>query len=168
MPIFIIIFKIPLKMCDFAIFYVRQNCYLGAFMEYRQLIEIAFELKENAYAPYTGFKSCAVLLSKNGEVYTGCSIEIAGLVSSVTAVQSAFSNAITSGEKSFEALVLIGGIEEEELDYCPPTGVCRQIIQEFCSPDFKIILARSIQDYIIYTFEDLFPFAFSRKNLLGE
>jgi cytidine deaminase len=137
-------------------------------MEYKQLIEIAFELRENAYAPYTGFKSAAVLLSAGGVIYAGCNVEISALNASSTAVQSAFLNAIVSGERKFSAIAIVGGVDDCELDYAPPTGICRQIIQEFCSNDFKIILAKSNQDFIVYEFEDLFPVPFNKKNVIGE
>ena len=136
-------------------------------MEYKQLIEIAFELRENAYAPYTGFKCSAVLLSQSGEIYAGLNIEISSLNCSLTAVQSAFSSAISSGEKNFSAIVIVGGTSDGEIEYCPPTGICRQVIQEFCSSGFKIILAKSSDDYIVYEFEDLFPVAFCKKNIIG-
>ena len=137
-------------------------------MEYKQLVEIAFELRENSYAPYTGFKCAAVLFSQSGEIYAGANVEISSLNGSLTAVESAFSNAISSGEKKFSAIAIVGGLDDGEIDYCPPTGICRQFIQEFCSSNFKIILARSSEDYIVYEFEDLFPVAFRKKNIIGE
>ena len=136
-------------------------------MEYKQLIQIAFELRDNAYSPYTGFKCASVLLSQRGEIYAGTNVEISSLNCSLTAVQSAFSNAISSGEKSFSAIVIVGGLDDSEIDYCPPTGICRQVMQEFCQSGFKIILAKSSDDYIVYEFEDLFPVAFSKKSLIG-
>lgn len=136
-------------------------------MEYRQLIEIAYEVRENSYAPYSGFKSGAVLVTAEGEVYTGCSMEIASFSSSVCAGQAAFVNAISNGEKNFSVLVLVGGNDDEDFDYCPPSGACRQIIQEFCSSDFIIVLAKSVQEFVIYSFEDLFPVPFSKKQILG-
>ncbi len=137
-------------------------------MEYKQLIEIALELRDNAYAPYTGFKCSAVLLAQSGEIYAGTNIEISSLNCSLTAVQSAFSSALASGEKKFTAIVIVGGVDDAEMDYCPPTGVCRQFIQEFCLNDFKIILARNSDEYIVYEFEDLFPVSFRKKNIIGE
>ena len=137
-------------------------------MEYKQLIEIAFEIRDNAYAPYTGFKCAAVLLSQSGEIYAGTNVEISSLNCSLTAVQSAFTNALAGGEKKFSAIVIVGGLDDGEIDYCSPTGICRQFIQEFCLSDFKIILARTSEDYIVYDFEDLFPVAFRKKNLIGE
>jgi cytidine deaminase len=138
-------------------------------MDYKQLIEIAFEMRENAYAPYSGFKSGAALLTADGDVFTGCNIEVASFTPSVCAGHSAFINAISNGVKNFKALAIIGGADDsDEFDYCPPSGVCRQVIQEFCNPEeFVVILARNINDFAVYTFEDIFPIAFSKKTLIG-
>ena len=138
-------------------------------MDYRQLVQIAFEVRDNAYAPYSGFKSGAALLTQDGEVFTGCNIEIASFTPSVCAGHSAFINAITAGNNKFMALALVGGPDDLEfLDFCPPSGVCRQVIQEFCNPEtFEIVLARSVNDFSVFTFVDLFPIAFSKKNVIG-
>ena len=138
-------------------------------MDYKQLVEIAFEARENSYAPYSGFKSGAAILTADGEVFTGCNIEIASFAPSVCAGHSAFINAITSGYKNFLAIAIVGGPEDlEPLDYCPPSGICRQVIQEFCNPkQFEVILARSVNEFTILSFEDLFPIAFSKKHVIG-
>ena len=137
-------------------------------MDFKQLVGIAFEIRENAYAPYSGFKSGAALLSESGNIYVGCNMEIAGFSSSVSAEHSAFINAISNGEKTFKAIAIVGGSEGEELDFCPPNGAGRQVMQEFCSNcNFKIILAKSLNECVIYTFEDLFPIAFGKKNVIG-
>ena len=138
-------------------------------MDYKQLVEIAFEVRENAYAPYSGFKAGAALLTAEGEIFTGANVEIASFSPSVCAGQAAFINAITAGYKNFVAIAIVGGPDDVELlDYCPPSGVCRQVIQEFCNPlNFEIVLAKTINDFTVLTFEDLFPFAFTKKNVIG-
>ena len=137
-------------------------------MDYKKLVEIAFEARENAYAPYSGFKSGAALLTAEGEVFTGCNIEIASFTPSICAGHASIINAINSGYKNFVALAIVGGPDDvDSLDFCPPSGVCRQVIQEFSKSGFKIILAKSSDDYIVYEFEDLFPVAFSKKSLIG-
>ena len=137
-------------------------------MDFKQLISIAFEIRENAYAPYSGFKSGAALLSDTGNVYVGCNMEIASFTPSVSAEHSAFINAISNGEKRFTAIAIVGGSEGEELNFCPPSGVGRQVMQEFCQgSNFKIILAKSLSECVIYNFEDLFPVSFGKKNVIG-
>ncbi|MCD7841530.1 MAG: cytidine deaminase [Lachnospiraceae bacterium] len=56
---------------------------------------------------------------------------------------------------------------EMELDsFAPPCGVCRQVMAEFCDPEnFRIILARSLQDYQSYTLKELLPLNFGPKDL---
>lgn len=138
-------------------------------MDYKQLVQIAFEVRENAYAPYSGFKSGAALLTKDGEVFTGCNIEIASFTPSVCAGHSAFISAINAGCRDFSAIVIVGGPADlDYLEFCPPSGVCRQVIQEFCNENtFEVVLARSVNEFTVFTFVDLFPVAFSKKNVIG-
>ncbi len=138
-------------------------------MDYKQLVQIAFEVRENAYAPYSGFKSGAALLTSDGEVFTGCNVEIASFTPSVCAGHAAFINAINAGCNEFSAIAIVGGPEDmDELDFCPPSGVCRQVIEEFCSnKPFEVVLAKNVNDFTVFSFEDLFPIAFSKKIIIG-
>ena len=137
-------------------------------MDYRHLVELAFEVRESAYAPYSGFKEGAALLCENGEVFTGCNIEVASFTPSVGAGQAAIINAVLNGNRKLHVIAIVGG-SDENLDYCPPSGVCRQMMEEFCDRDtFQIILAKSIGEYVVYSFDDLFPVPFSKKNVIGE
>ena len=135
----------------------------------KELYSLAEKAAQGAYAPYSGFFVGAALLSADGRVFTGCNIEIASFTPSVCAGHSAFINAITAGNNKFTALALVGGPDDLEfLEFCPPSGVCRQVIQEFCNPEtFEIVLARSVNDFSVFTFVDLFPIAFSKKNVIG-
>ena len=63
---------------------------------------------------------------------------------------------------------IAGGKEDAtELDYCPPCGVCRQVMSEFCKDDFKIFLVKSETEYKEYTLTELVPERFTPNNLLG-
>ena len=56
---------------------------------------------------------------------------------------------------------IAGGKENgSEPDYCPPCGVCRQVMREFCENSFEIILARSETDYRITSLGELLPESF--------
>lgn len=50
------------------------------------------------------------------------------------------------------------------LEECPPCGICRQALSEFCGPDFPVILAKSEDDYHIYSLGELMPHAFVLEN----
>ena len=55
---------------------------------------------------------------------------------------------------------------KDEFDYCAPCGVCRQVMAEFCDlDDFQVILARSEDDYKIYSVNDLLPLSFTGKDI---
>ena len=131
------------------------------------LIEMALEARKLAYAPYSKFKVGAALLAKNTMIYKGCNIENASYPATNCAERTAFFSAVSEGQKEFEAIAIVGGSEKSDnLEYCPPCGVCRQVMREFCDPKtFEIILAKSKTDYKVYTLEDLLPMGFGPENL---
>lgn len=132
----------------------------------RKLIRVAKEYRKKAYTPYSGFKVGAALLTDNHEIIGGCNIENAAYTPTNCAERTAFFKAVSEGKRDFLAIAIVGGKGEEPEDFCAPCGVCRQVMTEFCAPKtFLIILARSEEDYMIYTLEELMPFGFSGKNL---
>lgn len=131
-----------------------------------ELIEKAIKMQDMSYAPYSHFHVGAALLSKNGQIFTGCNIENAAYGPSNCAERTAIFKAVSEGVKDFEAIAIVGGPEDKDgkatiEDFCPPCGVCRQVMSEFCKKDFKIILAKSPENYKIYTLEELLPLSFS-------
>jgi cytidine deaminase len=129
-------------------------------MEYKTLIKEALHARAFSYAPVTGFKVGAALLTKSGKVFTGCNIENAALTPANCAERTAFFKAVSEGERDFAAIAVAGGYGDTPVDYCPPCGVCRQVMAEFCGPDFFVITAKSEEDYKTYTFGELLPEAF--------
>lgn len=136
-------------------------------MDYVRLIELALNARKQAYTPYSGFQVGAALLTKSGKIYTGCNIENAAYTPTNCAERTAFFKAVSEGEREFEAIAIVGGAKEaKSLDFCPPCGVCRQVMMEFCKPsEFQIILGRSKEEYKIYTLEELLPLGFGPAQL---
>ena len=136
-------------------------------MKLEQLVEIAYEAREMSYAPYSQFKVGAALLAKSGKIYKGCNIENAAYTPTNCAERTAFFKAISEGERKFVAIAIVGGKEKEEnLTFCAPCGVCRQVMMEFCDPkEFQIILGRGIKEYKIYLLDELLPLGFGPENL---
>ena len=127
----------------------------------------ALEMRSRAYTPYSHFRVGAALLCKDGSIYTGCNIENAAYTPTVCAERSAFFRAVNEGKREFEAIVICGGKDGILTDYCAPCGVCRQVMREFCDPKtFKIILAKSEDEYKEFTLEELLPLGFGPENLL--
>lgn len=84
----------------------------------------------------------AALLTGTNRVFTGCNIENASFGLTVCAERVAVYNAVSSGEKDFQALAVIGDGE----DYCRPCGACRQVLAEF-GGDILIIMANKEKQY---------------------
>ena len=127
----------------------------------KQLIEISIEQLKYSYTPYSGFKVGAALLAKNGRVYTGCNIENAAYTPTNCAERTAFFKAVSEGRRDFTAIAIVGNKRGEAGDYCPPCGVCRQVMAEFCKADFEILLAKDTENWKSYTLEQLLPERFT-------
>ena len=127
----------------------------------KDLISKAIKMLEYSYVPYSHFHVGSALLSKNGTIYTGCNIENAAYGPSNCAERTAVFKAVSEGVKEFEAIAVVGGPDGRIKDFCPPCGVCRQVLAEFCTRDFKVILAKSIDEYKVFTLEQLLPESFS-------
>lgn len=135
-----------------------------------RLIGEALEARKMAYTPYSHFQVGAALLTVDGKIYRGCNIENAAYTPTNCAERTAFFKAVSEGERRFAAIAIVGSAEDAKtLDFCAPCGVCRQVMEEFCDENaFEIVLARSVDEYEIYTLGEIFPKGFGPKNLKGE
>lgn len=132
---------------------------------YQMLISKAMKARMGAYAPYSKYYVGAALITNEKVVYTGCNIENASFGATNCAERTAFFKAVSAGERAFKAIAIVGGPVDSEEDtvfseYAYPCGVCRQVMQEFCEPDFVIIVAKSLEDYKVYTLKELLPYGF--------
>ena len=136
-------------------------------MEKQQLIREAIAARKRSYSPYSHFRVGAALLGKSGKIYTGCNIENAAYTPTNCAERTAFFKAISEGEKEFEMIAIVGGpAKSARTDYCPPCGVCRQVMAEFCDPQaFRVLMARTETDYRECSLEEVLPFGFTKEEL---
>jgi len=130
----------------------------------KELIKAAILAAQNSYSPYSGFKVGAALLTDDGKVYLGCNIENAAYGPSNCAERTAIFKAVSEGHKKFKAIAIVGGKDGDFKDFCPPCGVCRQVMSEFCDKDFKIILGNKNLEYKVYTFGELLPHSFELED----
>ena len=135
-------------------------------MTERELIRLAFAAMEKAYAVYSDHKVGAALETASGKVYTGCNIENAAFGPTVCAERVAFFKAISEGERDFTRIAVVGGKGGEVNSYFVPCGVCRQVMAEFCDDNFSVIIAKSEDDYLSKTLNDLLPCRFSPQHLV--
>ena len=130
------------------------------------MINKAFEMLDFSYAPYSHFHVGAALLTSDGKIFTGCNVENAAYGPSNCAERTAVFKAVSEGFKEFSAIAIVGGAENADgktdaSDFCPPCGVCRQVLAEFCKKDFKIILAKANGERKTFTLGELLPESFS-------
>ncbi len=124
------------------------------------LIDIAKEVRERAYAPYSNFKVGAAVETEDGNVYTGCNVESASYGLTVCAERVAIWKGISRGETKFSRIAVVVDTE----DLTPPCGVCRQIIWEFCG-DVPVILSNLHGKKETLMMGELLPRAFDSKFL---
>ena len=132
-----------------------------------ELILEAKKAREMSYAPYSHFKVGAALLTKDGKLYHGCNIENAAYTPTNCAERTAFFKAVSEGVREFDKIAIVGAMKGiEKPDKCPPCGVCRQVMMEFCNPKtFKIILSDEKDNIYEYTLEEILPMGFGPDNL---
>ncbi|HHV97781.1 MAG TPA: cytidine deaminase [Clostridiaceae bacterium] len=128
-------------------------------MKYEELVKIASEEKHKAYAPYSGFKVGAAVVTGTGNVYTGVNIENASYGATNCAERTAVFKAVSNGERKIDLVA----ISSESDDYIFPCGICRQVLAEFGHKDTKIICSKNNGDFIVFKLEDLLPHAFYLK-----
>ena len=139
----------------------------GINMDIKELINEAIEARKFSYCPYSGFAVGAALLSKDGKVFKGCNIENASFGPTNCAERTAFFKAISEGVMEFDAIAVVGAKAGDTIDgFAYPCGVCRQVMEEFCEPkSFKVIVAKSVDEYREYNLVDLLPCGFGPKDL---
>lgn len=135
-------------------------------MDYRALIEEAKIARKSSYCPYSHFAVGAALVLEDGRIIHGCNIENASFGATNCAERTAIFKAVSEGKKNFKAIAIVGGpVDEEAKEFCPPCGICRQVMMEFCDPKtFEIVLAQN-DEIKTYTLEEILPEGFGPSNL---
>ena len=134
--------------------------------EKKELIRTALQARQNSYSPYSGYQVGAALMTRDGQIYTGCNIENAGYTPTVCAERTAVFKAVSEGKFSFKGIAIVGGKKSGELQYAFPCGVCRQVLREFTDPsEFTVLVAKNEEDYVERTLEELLPDSFGPDNL---
>ena len=129
------------------------------------LCAAAIEAMGKAYAPYSGYKVGAALLTTDGKVYTGCNIENASYTPTVCAERTAIFKAVSEGDRDFAMIAICGGKDGVITGSFPPCGVCRQVMAEFCSKDMPVLMVSGVDSHTAVTLGDLLPYAFGTEYI---
>ena len=130
-------------------------------MENKELIKLAIEAKQNAHVPYSHFKVGTALLTKSGKVYQGANMECSSYGMTVCAERVALVKALYYGEKNFEKIAVVGGVEDE-LTYTTPCGACRQFLADF-GIELEVIMGYMEENELkekVFKLKELLPESF--------
>ena len=125
-----------------------------------QLMNLAIEAKERAYAPYSGFRVGAALVTESGTVFTGCNVENCSYGLTCCAERCALFTAIGQGSRLFKKLVIVSDGPKP----ATPCGACRQVLFEFAS-ELPLISVSETGETIEANLKDLLPQPFTRQTL---
>ena len=126
----------------------------------RDLLTKAVEARENALAPYSGFKVGAAIQTGGGRIYTGCNIENISYGLSICAERVALWKALSEGAHEFSEMAIVTGADI----LTSPCGACRQLLWEYCG-DITIHLhsLKGLNEQ--HRLADLFPYPFDNRSL---
>ena len=120
------------------------------------MIRLALEARDRAYAPYSGFRVGACLRAESGRLYAGCNVENASYPEGQCAEASALGALVLGGDRRIlEAVVVADGP-----DLCPPCGGCRQRLMEMAGPETPVHLCAPGGERRTVLLGELLPLAF--------
>lgn len=128
-------------------------------MDAKELMKMAIEARQNAYAPYSHFAVGAALLAESGKVYTGCNIENASYGLTCCAERNAIFAAVGAGERRFKMLAVAADSPKP----VAPCGACRQVIAEFGIP--LVVMGNLKEKTKTMTAEELLPYGFGQESM---
>lgn len=126
-----------------------------------ELIELAKQVRELAYAPYSKFRVGAVVECRDGRTFTGCNVENSSYGLTMCAERVALGKAVSEGASDFIRIAVIADAHAP----VPPCGACRQVISELCGPQTEIVMVNLNGRLETHTVAQLLPEAFDRSFL---
>ncbi|MBO9396654.1 cytidine deaminase [Shimia sp. R9_1] len=127
----------------------------------KSLETLAFEVRENAYAPYSNFKVGAAILSEGGVKYAGCNVENIAYPEGTCAEAGAIAAMVAAGETRLTEVFVVADSKQP----VSPCGGCRQKLAEFGGKDTKVTLANLEGVRVSMTMAELLPGAFGTDHM---
>lgn len=128
------------------------------------LLKAAIAIRENAHAPYSGFKVGAAIRSSTGKIHTGCNVENAAYPLGTCAEGGAISAMIAAGDTEIAEILVVA----DAPGIVSPCGGCRQKIAEFATPNVPVIMCNISGERQETTIGALLPFAFAKTDMERE
>lgn len=126
-----------------------------------ELIALAAEARELAYAPYSHYNVGAAVRSSDGRLWTGANVENVSYGLALCAERSAVAKMVNAGQTAVTEVAVV------TLDGGTPCGMCLQTLLEFAAdPEAVIVVTKSARsgEQRSFTLSELIPHGF-RTNL---
>ena len=119
------------------------------------------EAMSKAYVPYSNYPVGALIVTDNGNTYTGCNVENASYPLGNCAEASAIASMVIGGEKKIKTIYVMTKNDEGGI----PCGGCRQRIREFSDSNTQIMMCSpdGVQQRI--NLSELLPNSFGPEHL---
>ena len=114
-----------------------------------------------AYVPYSNYPVGALIVTDNGNTYSGCNVENASYPLGNCAEASAIASMVIGGEKKIKTIYVMTKNDEGGI----PCGGCRQRIREFSDSNTQIMMCSpdGVQQRI--NLSELLPNSFGPEHL---
>jgi len=134
-------------------------------MNHEDLVAAATRARDNAYAPYSDFRTGAALLTDDGTVHVGALVENLVFGVAMCAERVSLFSAVAAGAGKPEVLALVAPPTAGERTY--PCGTCLQVAIELGGPGLLVLAASpEIPGFDSKTIDELGPGIPRRKRLL--
>ena len=119
------------------------------------------EAMSKAYVPYSNYPVGALIVTDNGNTYSGCNVENASYPLGNCAEASAIASMVIGGEKKIKTIYVMTKNDEGGI----PCGGCRQRIREFSDEHTQIMMCSpdGVQQRI--NLSELLPNSFGPEHL---
>lgn len=119
-------------------------------MNWTPLIELAWQTRDRAYAPYSSFHVGAAVQDAQGNIFTGCNVENLSFGLTICAERAAIATAIAAGSRDLRAVVVVADTDTP----ISPCGACRQVMAEFGITEIRLCNRR---EHLDFSLEQLLP-----------
>lgn len=121
----------------------------------QELFSIALKASEKSYSPYSHFPVGAALFMNDGSIITGVNVENRSFGATNCAERTAVFSAVAAGYKTFKAIAIATPVADYPVGPC---GICRQVLSEFAPAETPVIFGCSVENQVITTLGELYPF----------
>lgn len=121
-----------------------------------KLLEIAKDMQNKSYSPYSMYRVGVALLCEDGTIITGCNVENISYGATICAERTAFVKAISEGKKKFSKIAI--SVSGDEIG--TPCGICSQFMSEFVDANFEVICGNNKGEFKKFKFSEILPISF--------